>query len=52
MAVYLDPGKHRVTLNFNTPGKWLGMAVTTISLILMVMLIFNDRLTFIRRDRG
>lgn len=52
MAVYLEPGKHRVTLDFNTPGKWFGMAVTTISLILMVVLIFNDRLTFIRRDRG
>jgi hypothetical protein len=45
MAIYLEPGKHRVILDFYTPGKWLGMAVTAISLILMVMLIFKDRLT-------
>lgn len=39
MAIHLPPGRHEVTLEYATPGKWAGFAVSLASLALMVLLI-------------
>jgi len=50
MAVHLQPGRHEVTLDFATPGKWTGLAISVVSLALMVLLIVGlPRSRFQRR---
>jgi hypothetical protein len=40
MAVRLPPGRHEVTFEYSTPGKWTGLVISIVSLALMVLVIF------------
>jgi hypothetical protein len=44
MAVHLPPGRHDVTFEYSTPGKWTGLTISIVSLALMTLLIFSDLL--------
>ena len=43
LAVRVEPGVHEVRLEYRTPGAMTGAAISLVSLVLLVMLVFNRR---------
>jgi hypothetical protein len=43
LAVRLEPGVHDVRLQYRTPGAMTGAAISLVSFLLLVMLVFNRR---------
>ncbi len=43
LAVRVEPGVHEVRLEYRTPGAMTGAAISLVSFVLLVMLVFNRR---------